>query len=68
MINILDGSWISLKVIKDSTTPKHEVQLLTPDHCLKVIKDSTTPKRTKKECLEAGSLKVIKDSTTPKPL
>ena len=35
---------LGLKVIKDSTTPKHISIGLPPFYCLKVIKDSTTPK------------------------
>ena len=34
-----------LKVIKDSTTPKHEAQINKDNISLKVIKDSTTPKQ-----------------------
>ena len=35
----------SLKVIKDSTTPKHLRLFIAVSRRLKVIKDSTTPKQ-----------------------
>ena len=35
---------LSLKVIKDSTTPKLKVYAIDEGASLKVIKDSTTPK------------------------
>ena len=37
-------SAFSLKVIKDSTTPKPTGGIVTTSYGLKVIKDSTTPK------------------------
>ena len=58
---------ISLKVIKDSTTPKHNIKIIFFNNGLKVIKDSTTPKLQELKESEELSLKVIKDSTTPKP-
>ena len=56
----------SLKVIKDSTTPKHSGYLSGVNDGLKVIKDSTTPKQVINSFSCKECLKVIKDSTTPK--
>ena len=56
----------SLKVIKDSTTPKLKVAKGKDIDSLKVIKDSTTPKLHRVMLMVIISLKVIKDSTTPK--
>ena len=56
----------SLKVIKDSTTPKLYKLFVVFSPCLKVIKDSTTPKLNWWSTKCYSCLKVIKDSTTPK--
>ena len=58
---------VSLKVIKDSTTPKHLTSYGYDGVSLKVIKDSTTPKLANTVSFCTICLKVIKDSTTPKP-
>ena len=42
---------VSLKVIKDSTTPKLHIFFEVFQHSLKVIKDSTTPKQLIRCCL-----------------
>ena len=62
----LKHRYYRLKVIKDSTTPKHKFLSYNYTLGLKVIKDSTTPKQLILFQLGNVCLKVIKDSTTPK--
>ena len=59
--------FLSIRVVKDSTTPKHNNNVERSCICIRVVKDSTTPKLDGIEMINLESIRVVKDSTTPKP-